>query len=277
MPAAAKDKVASTNVVMSVRQNEIYVYVPPSTAGASAGAGFGILGAVVGAVIDSSINDARTSAAEKAVKPLRQALAGFEFDPIMRDDMKSALSGVAWLHSGEVAVNKDFGPESYENAYRSATGSTVLLTHTDYRLSNDGDVLFVTLSAYIFQKDPARDQKPASGRAKPVAVPQNSIYRDVFTFRARVAGAAGDRDKNIALWAADNGAPMRSALTMASAKLARMLATDLDRPEKDAPAAGRKVKIEFAKGVVVATDDDGSMVRMEDGTLQYVTNSIVLQ
>jgi hypothetical protein len=281
LPSSAKEKITSTDVVMSVRQNEIYMYVPPSNVGAAAGASFGLVGAIMGAVIDSSVNNARTTAAEKAMKPLRDTLVGFEYDPMQRDDLKATLSGVAWLHSGDVRVNKDFGAESYENAYKAATASTVLLTGSDYHLSNDGDVLYVTLSAYIFTKDAAaKEQKVVPGnrtKPKPNTAPEKSIYRDVLTFQTRIPGAGADRDKNIALWAADNGAAMRSVLTMASAKLAKLLADDLDRPVKDVAGTGKKVTVEGVKGEVMSTDADGSLVRLEGGTLKYVTNTIVLK
>ena len=38
LPDPARDKIVSTEVVNSIRQNEIYVYVPPSSGGATAGA-----------------------------------------------------------------------------------------------------------------------------------------------------------------------------------------------------------------------------------------------
>ena len=281
MPSSAKEQVTSTDVVMSVRQNEIYMYVPPSNAGAVAGGGFGLVGALVGAVIDASVNNARTTAAEKAMKPLRASLVGFEFDTIARDDLKASLTPVAWLHSGDIRVNKDFGPESYENAYKTATGSTVLLTGSDYHLSNDGDVLYVTLSAYIFPKNGAvKEQKAAAGnrsKPKPNTAPDKSIYRDVLSFQTVVAGAGKDRDKNVALWAADNGAAARSALTMASAKLSKLLAADLDRPEKDVAGTGKKVHVEGVEGEVMSTDSDGSLVRLKGGTLKYITSSVVLK
>src|SRR5258708_1995626 len=78
----AHDKIASTEVVVPIRQHEIYVYVPPSTGGAQAGAGFGLVGALVGVAIDASIDSVRTSKAETAVKPLRDVLVDYNFDKV---------------------------------------------------------------------------------------------------------------------------------------------------------------------------------------------------
>src|ERR1700683_849873 len=80
LPVAAREKISSADVFVPIRQNEIYVYVPPSTAGSSAGASAGLLGGLVGAAIDAGVNDVRSSKAETAVKPLRDSLVDFNFD-----------------------------------------------------------------------------------------------------------------------------------------------------------------------------------------------------
>src|SRR5580692_1676538 len=77
LPDAARDKISSTEVVLPIKQREIYVFVPNSTAGAASGGG------LIGALVDAGINDIRTSKAEAAVKPLRDALVDFDFDKIL--------------------------------------------------------------------------------------------------------------------------------------------------------------------------------------------------
>src|SRR5438105_2590773 len=68
---AARDKISSTDVVLPIRQNEIYVFVPNSNAAAAAGGG------LIAALADAAINSVRTTKAETAVKPLRDALVDF--------------------------------------------------------------------------------------------------------------------------------------------------------------------------------------------------------
>jgi hypothetical protein len=280
LPGAAKDSLVSTDVVLPIRQNEVYVFVPPSTAGAAGGAAFGVLGAVVGAMVDAGVNNARTSSAEKSVKPLRDSLVGFDYDAVLRDDMKASLTQLAWLHATDVKVNKDFGNESYENAFNASTASAVLMAGMDYHLSNDGDILYVTAYTFLFPKNGEKAPVVKAGsRSKPKlkTAPENAIYRDTLVFQTKVDGATSDRDHNIALWSADNGAAMRAALKLASVKLSAMVSADLDRPEKDPPATGKSVKVEGFKGAIVSTDDDGTLVRFEDGTMKFVTKSIALQ
>jgi hypothetical protein len=64
---------------------------------------------------------------------------------------------------------------------------------------------------------------------------------------------------------------------MASAKLSKLLAADLDRPEKDVAGTGKKVHVEGVEGEVMSTDSDGSLVRLKGGTLKYITSSVVLK
>jgi hypothetical protein len=278
LPGAVKDSLVSTDVVLPIRQNEIYVFVPPSTAGAAGGAAFGVLGAVVGAMVDAGVNNARTSAAEKAVKPLRDSLVGFDYDAALRDDMKASLTQLAWLHATDVKVHKDFGNESYEGAYKTSTASAVLFAGMDYHLSNDGDVLYVTAYTFLFPKNGEKAPvvaKPGSrSRPKLKTAPENAVYRDTLAFQTKVEGATSDRDHNMVLWSADNGAAIRAALKLASVKLSALLASDLERPEKEAAAGGKSVKVEGLKGTIVSTDDDGTLVRFEDGTMKYYTKSI---
>src|SRR6185437_6348792 len=91
LPAEAQDKIASTDVVLPIHQSEIYEFVPNSTGGAVA------VGGLLGAIIDAGVYDVRTSKAETAVKPLRDAIVDYDFDKAFQSDMKGALAGDGFL------------------------------------------------------------------------------------------------------------------------------------------------------------------------------------
>ena len=155
LPLAARDQIASTETVVPIRQHEIYVFVPPSTAGATAGAGFGIVGALVGVAIDASVDSARTSKAEAAVKPLRDALVDYNFDATFQDDLKASLPPVEFMHSDEIRVVKEVANDSADLALTNSKDAAVLFVTTDYHLANDGDVLYVTLQTSLYPNSTA--------------------------------------------------------------------------------------------------------------------------
>src|SRR5690242_17815904 len=74
LPDGARNKFTSTEVVVPVRQSEIYVYVPPSNVSSATGGG------LIEALVDVAVDSVRTSKAEKAVKDLRDSLVDFDFD-----------------------------------------------------------------------------------------------------------------------------------------------------------------------------------------------------
>lgn len=203
------------------------------------------------------------------------------------------------MHAGTVKVLKDDTSESLDKALSSSSAPAVLFVETDYRLNNDGDAFQATFSSWLSPNDDTlRDLKAREvkqGKSGHVAAPDNALYRNTLTFEARVA-ATGDRDRNIAEWSANKGAPMRAALTLAAQKAALMLATDLERTDIDTPDSGSSwtgpkpigadattsctaaVSItECGPGgtAFVSKDTDGAVLQFKDGSLKYVTNSVL--
>jgi len=254
LPPAAKDQIASTEVVLPIKQSEIYVYVPPSNVAAATGGG------LLPALIDVAVDTVRTDKAEAAVKPLRNALIDYSFDASMQMQIKSALNQVAWLHVDDVRLSKDVSGQTLDRTISGAKESAVMLASSDYQLSNDGDVLTVSMSAALYPNtDSLRALRTGRAKSSPSDL-ANAIYHNTLTFSYRLPAATADRDTNIALWSKDNGAPMRKALDASSAKLAWLLSQDLQSTMTGTP--------------VPAGDANGMVGRMDNGTLKYTANSL---
>jgi hypothetical protein len=243
LPDVAKDRFASTDVVLPIRQGEIYVFVPNSNVAAATGGG------LLGALVDVAVDSVRTSKAEAAVKPLRDATSDFDFDSLLRDDLRTSLSQIAWLHTGSARVVRNVSPDGLDAALAGSSASAVLFATTDYRLDNDGNVLDVSLSVDLIPKDAALMALRTGAKSGHAVQPANAIYRDTLTVET-TPPAAADRDHYIAAWSANHGASLRQALTMAAHKLSDMLAADLQQQE-------------------IAADADGSATRTALGTVVY--------
>jgi hypothetical protein len=277
---AARGALTSTDVVVPIRQSEIYIFVPMATGGA----GFGLIGALVDTAVDSE----RTSKAEGAVTPLRNAMVDYSFDSALQDELKTSLSQVAWLHAGNYGVTHDISNDGLGKALAASKASTVLFLVADYRLSNDGDVLFVTFQAALMPNtDQTRALIPGKRDEKTAVALTNALYRNRFVFEAHVNGT-GDRPRNVAEWSANNGAAARAALTMAVKKLVPLLVDDIQRAEGDiappanAPLVANSTPSEVTEcniapseaqcgknAVLLGQDQDGQILRFKDGSLKY--------
>ncbi len=225
LPPDARDKIASTDVVVPIKQSEIYVFVPASNVSAAAGGG------LIAALIDAGVDAVRTKKAETAVTPLRDALVDYNFDDGFRDNLKDGLASLGWLHVDTVHVVKMVTSDSLDADLKGSKDAAVLFLTTDYNLDNDGNVLTVTLYATLFpNSDPLRSYVKG-GTSKPLTAMTNTIYHDTLVFRHPLDGATDNRDANIAKWAADKGAMMREALNDAGKRLGQKLAQDLGRSD----------------------------------------------
>jgi len=221
LSANARDEIGSTEVSVPIRQSEIYVFVPDSQIAAAGGGGLLL------ALIDAGVNSVRTSKAEAAVKPLRDSVVDFDFDAMMRDDLKEALSQLNWMHVDTVKVTKAVTPQSADQEILTSRDEAVLLTSVDYQLSNDASTLRVSLTAALYpNSDRLRALRPGKGSA-PSAL-ENALYRNAFSVQQEAPSPTEDRDHNIAQWSADHGAALRSALKSSAADLAKRLKADLD-------------------------------------------------
>jgi hypothetical protein len=281
LSAAARADISTTDVVLPIRQSEIYVFVPIATGGA----GFGL----IGALIDAGIDSARTSNAEKAVTPLRNALVDYSFETTFQEQLKDSLSQVPWLHASGFGVVRDISNDGLERAISASKASSVLFVVADYRLSNDGDVLLVTLEVALMpNNEQLKALIPGKPDTKNTASLVNALYRNRILFEAHV-NSTGDRDKNVAEWSANNGSAARAALKMAAKKLTPILAEDIQRAESDvgptatttqvavAPA-GDATECQFPasqaqcgnSAVLLNQDQDGQTFRFKDGSLKYL-------
>ena len=245
LPDTARNAISSTDIVVPIKQSEIYVFVPASNIAAAGGGGLLL------ALVDAGVDSVRTSKAEAAVKPLRNALVDYKFDDTLCSDISGSLTQVTWVKPGTPRVIKEVTNESLDAALAQSKSDAVLFATMDYHLSNDADILDVMMNASLFANNDALKALGPSKLASPKTSLGNALYRNILTYEMTVPAGTVDRDKNIVIWSADNGAAMRKALDRGAVKLAQMLSADL-------------------QGQQLPSDTDGTVERSKDGTLRYV-------
>jgi len=260
LQAEARSEVASTEIVAPIRQSEIYVYVPPTTAGQNNG--------LIGALIDAGVDAYRANTAETDVKSLRDAVVDMDFDRAWRDQLQTSLSNVPWTHLEGVRVVKEVPtPAVLDGVITGSKDAAVMIANSDYHLSNDGADLYIVVNVDLYAHSPALTAfKPANGDAKVVSAPANSIYRNSFMFHARAPGALGRRNVNMAAWAANHGAAFRASMDLGMKELGAMIAADVQRDDAPASEADPRAKPHDES---LGRDADGELIRQPDGSLVY--------
>jgi hypothetical protein len=260
LESKTRDSIQSVDVVAPVRQSEIYVFVPATN---PAMAGGGLLGALIAVGVDN----VRTSNAEGAVKTLRDAVVDYDFDGQLRDDLKASMSQVQWLHVDKVKVIKEVSVADEDAVITNSTASAVLMADADYHLSTDGGTLYVVINANLFPNTAALTPSQSVSDGKPVAKSSltNALYRNAFMFVVRAPGATDNRGHNMEVWSANHGALLRASMTQGAAKLAELMAADIQQ----VPAASA----DPAKGdTVFSNAADGFATRHADGTIVFAAN-----
>ena len=249
----ARDSITSTEIVAPIRQSEIYLVVPKSNVAMATGGG------LLPALIDAGIDNVRTSRAEAAVKPLRNSVVDFNFDDMLRDELRRSLSKVSWTHVNDARVIKEVTTGSLDHAIADSKASAVLMATTDYHLSNDGGTLFIVINAGLFaNSDALRALEPSTRKENVRSDPANALYRNSFMFEAGVPNASNSRDVNMATWSANQGEAIRATLKFGVARLAQLMAADLQGADVGSLSSGQAV---------------GTILRHDDGTVEYALRS----
>jgi hypothetical protein len=275
MPADARTRLATTDVVVPVKQNEIYIYVPPSQMAMYGGGG------LILALLDASVDSNNANTAEEAVGPLRNALVDFNFDQVLQTELKTALAQASWLNASGYQVVKEVSDANFDKILTGSQASAVLFVSANYTLNWSGDSVSVSISPFLFPKTTElAAMVPAPVTSGPKTSSANALYRNVMTFRDRAPNATDEREANLVTWSAQNAAVMRASLQRAATKLAAMLMTDLHEPLPPIDPKTTKlptIVVDNVTGYIVRTDAEGSLVQFPTGTQMYITTAAQAQ
>jgi hypothetical protein len=168
--------------------------------------------------------------------------------------------------------------QNLEKVLKESKASTLLFTSAAYNLNFNADELTISMVSRLLPNTPEL-QALLPEKFDPKAsqiTSANELYRNVFTFTTAVPGATNNRDANIELWSANNGAPMRGALKLGSAKLTEMLVADIisepGEPLDPKTTTLKPFKGELYGGYVLAKDELATHVLQASGYESYVTD-----
>lgn len=246
------------DAIVVVPQGEIRAIIQPSNVGMATGGG------LIGALIDVGINQARTNSAEDHVRPIRDALAGYDFDRQALEGVRAAAAQIDWLNIRNVSFTKDASKDQLLTRFDQSAANQFLVASYSYSFSPDFAQLSVSLRAGLYPRLPPQGVQPNERLAR-----GNELYEEQFVVLADVPSKRDDTDANVAYWAADNAQATRAALDSGIGKLHELLVRSLSQSAEAAAALdhGEDARVSDRRGALVERGPSGTLIyQKESGT-----------
>lgn len=225
------------DVHIIVSQAEIQPNINISNMTAAAGGG------LLFALIDAGVNNARAKEAEKTVVPLREALVGYDFDPLAQHASTDTLSALGWLDPRQVKISKEETADSILAALDAAGTSQLMVLRYAYETNADFSGIVVSLDASIVNKAVPAGKKPDARLA-----PKNLPYKQLFRSFVMLPGAnPKDPAANVKAWAADHGKAARAAIDTGLERCQALLTRSLTYSAADAESIMKRNKRKMTK------------------------------
>gem|GEM_PF-304336 len=239
---AHRSVIYSTQAIANVSQDEVATsietqdssfVVAPLPLGVL---GAGVAGLLVG-LVDEAVNRHRTTEADVAVAPLREALAGHDARATVKAVLEKELGGTGTFEGARLELRREALLDRSKIAAVLAAAGTdaVLVVDLGYRLTPGFGHLVVAAVASLYPTKAAADGELRRLAAAPSIddrQPCPVLYRGVFfsSMPAPASASAG-----IGRWLEDDGRSARIAIDGGIAEVARMLVWDVDQPGPSGP------------------------------------------
>jgi hypothetical protein len=233
----ARTVAGGRDVHIIVSQAEIQPNINISNMTAAAGGG------LLFALIDAGVNNARAKEAEKTVVPLREALVGYDFDPLAQHASTATLGALGWFDPRQVKLSKEETADSILAALDAAGTSQLMVLRYSYETNADFSGIVVSLDASMVNKAVPAGKKPAARLA-----PKNLPYKQLFRSFVMLPGAnPKDPDGNVRAWAADHGKAARAAIDTGLERCQALLTRSLTYSAADAESIMKRNKRKMTK------------------------------
>lgn len=224
------------------------------------GGGGGALGAILVMSMDRTaerLTDSATARAEALAAPLRESLAGFDVDALALDATRSATSGPAWFNAGETELRANTAPNtpSVRRLFAERHSQASELAFVTWRYQMSPDFSQVQVIALVELIDGTR------------LTPR---YRQQLISIVRLDRPSYVPAENVARWSANDGQPVRQALSKAFARAGEAIPRilELDEPgfthATDRRRTDRVVAVGY-HGPVLFQDAAGPVFWASDG------------
>lgn len=200
-------------------------------------------GGLLFALIDAGVNNARAKEAEKQIVPLREALAGYDFDPLAQHASTTTLQALEWFDPRQVKLSKEETGDSVLAALNASAAPQLMVLKYSYETNADFSGVVVSLNAYIANKAVPAGKKPDS-RLQPKYLPYSQAVR---SFVMLPGADPKHPEANVKAWAADGGKLARTAIDTGVARCQSLLTRSLTYSAADAASILKRNKRKMTK------------------------------
>jgi hypothetical protein len=226
---AARPAPDGRQVHVMVGQEEIKSAIDVSRGGAV------VVGGLLGALIDIQIQAERAKKAEAAILPLRAAMTGFDADTLAQAAARSAVDRFEWFHPvGEMSFGRDMSSPGLMAALDASRTPQMAFVSFVYEIAPDFKSMRVNMVVSLANRDAPPKKSPAW------RLGGGLVYAANVTSVIALNGAGDDINANARMWAENDAAKAREALTMAFADVAEMAPRAFLLTQAEAKAMMRK-------------------------------------
>jgi len=252
-------------VQISSAQAEIQTNINTSNVARATGGG------ALMALIDAGVEQHRATVAEAAIRPLRDALIGYDFDARVQEATKNTLTSLDWFGATEYGFAQEVTMVTRQHKLDATARNQIVFVDYAYAVSLDFNAIEVSVRFLLVDK-PMPGQK-----AKSVTRVSDLAYQQWHEVLVPLRDASDDKDANTRRWAADGGALAKLALESGLAQLQTMIKRGLTQSPDDARrnTKGAKVVAGGYAGLLIEKSDAYTMLwNQKRDQWMLVTNPI---
>ncbi|MES1196399.1 MAG: hypothetical protein ABUL58_05590, partial [Steroidobacter sp.] len=216
-------------------------------------------GGLLWALVDAGVEAHRAKVAEETVKPLRDALIGYDFDSVIQQQTKATLAAIDWFMPSDYGFVKEINLDN-RSAKLSATASKEMaFVDYEYGMSANFDALELNCRISIANKNVPHDSKPVAR-----LYPDNLAYTQWHKVVVPLNNASKEMPENVSKWSANN-----AVLTKQGLETALKFVQDMIKRGLLQSAENQKV-IEQGKRVVAGGYGGNLIEKTGDTTLLWL-------
>jgi hypothetical protein len=228
----------------------------------------------MGGLVGAAINASQAKKAERSVIPLREALAGYEFDPLVQKASADMLAELEWFGLEAIRLSKDASQDGQVVALNGAGTSQVMFLYYGYATDADYSSVEVAVTASLVNKAMPKNKRVQKPSMR-FWLPYLGFHRTMRSVIRLPNADRWDSAANLRTWTADGGKLARDALNLGVQRCRQMLKRSLEMSASEAADMQKRGKRRMSKVPGVTgwiLESDASHMLVYSGEYGWLTH-----
>ncbi|MBA4318100.1 MAG: hypothetical protein C0412_06845 [Flavobacterium sp.] len=220
LPEERKAQIKSTEMNIIYHEEKLSAQVEPSRIAQRPGCG-----GLLFALIDCAVESNRGTTADKCLSPINATLVGFNQNELMKEKVINVINKADWLKIKNInVINNKYHVVRDELLNKEMEDVTGILS-SNFVFKHDFSALNVVFEIELYSLTPEQKQKKDKDSIEP-------IYRAKVATEKILKGATKSYKDNSALWSADGGTAIKTAINEAINEVSVALESELNDTNK---------------------------------------------